>query len=69
MEHGTCKKCGAMAHQFASAYRIQNELTATEENYYEGTAPHILMEMRGVRAELQETNNLLRKIADVLGEG
>lgn len=61
MERGTCKSCGAMAHQFASAYRVKNELTTMEENYYQGTAPHILMELRQIKG-------LLMQLVDLIGE-
>jgi hypothetical protein len=52
MEDGKCSQCGAMAHQFASAYRLHNELTIKEQNFYDGTAPNILMELREIKQAL-----------------
>jgi len=62
MEHGTCSQCGAMAHQFASAYRLHNELTVKEQNFYDGTAPNMLMELR-------ELKQAVLTLIDVIEEG
>lgn len=61
IEKGTCAKCRGPAQQFADAFRIHNKLTAEEENFYKGTAPSILIEVRAVRELLEQ---ILREVED-----
>lgn len=61
MEHGTCTKCGAMAHQFASAYRVESVLTPEEQNFYKMTAPHLLIELRNIRSAIDELVRVLKE--------
>lgn len=52
IERGTCKYCGAMAQQYASAYRVHSQLTTEEQQFYNATAPYILSELRSIKAAL-----------------
>ena len=52
IENGKCASCGALSQQFATAFRLYNVLTAEESNFYKGTAPQILREIRMIRVLL-----------------
>ena len=54
IERGVCSQCKAPAQQIADAFRVENKLTAAEENFYQGTARYILAELKTIRQLLQE---------------
>lgn len=54
IENGKCAQCGALSQQFATAFRLHNVLTAEESNFYKGTAPQILREIRAIRVLLDD---------------
>lgn len=57
IENGKCASCGALSQQFATAFRLHNVLTAEESNFYKGTAPQILREIRAIRVLLDSIIN------------
>lgn len=49
MDKGLCGQCKAPQSPTADAFRLHNVLTNEEENFYHGTAPYILQELKAIR--------------------
>lgn len=53
IEDGVCKDCKGIREETAGAYQFERALTGLEKGFYEGTAVHILNELRMIRQALE----------------